>query len=296
VSDAFFDDLIASAVIGRRVSDTGWIRIDCPLCEYRVGKSDRKRSFGFSVLSLRYECYRCEARGRLAHPPEEYDPVEQGDKPPPKPIEQPEGFYFLGEDGTHDAESLQPAWDFLNARGITDEQIIEHRLGACVIGRFAGRVIIPIFEYDDPNKWAWFIARAWVKKCDVPYLYPVGDRHGVMFNGRALSVTTDEPLLVMEGGFDAMAHLPNAVGALGKVTDDRVMDAVAKAPRPKVFVPDGDEWEAGYAAALRLRLDGHRAGAIRFPPKVDPDEVSQAAVRAAAMASLDCWDAVRIEP
>lgn len=287
MSDAFFDDLIAAAVIGRRVSEKGWIRTDCPLCEYRVGKSDRKRSFGFSVTTLRYECYRCEAKGRLMHPPEEYEPADEGAKPPPVPIEQPEGFYFLGDPGTQGSEALAPAWDYLNARGITDEAIMAARIGACVIGRFKGRVIVPIFELDDPERWAWFVGRAWLKKVDVPYLYPVGDRRGVMFNGQALTVETDEPLLVMEGCFDALAHMPNAVGALGKVTDDRVIAAVAAAPRPKVFVPDGDEWEAGYAAALRLRLDGHRAGAVRLPPRIDPDEVPRAVLRAAAIESLE---------
>ena len=280
-----YETLVANAVAGGRPSEKGWIRANCPLCEFREGKADRKRSFGLNVRSLWYECYRCGAKGRLRKPIEEYEHLHEQEPEPPPPIVQPEGFYFLDE-STWDAVSLSPAWDYLlGVRKMSFDHIVDNRLGACVAGRFAGRVIIPIFH--DDGRWAWFVGRAWQKKADIPYLYPVGDRQGVMFNHPALRVATETPLLVMEGCFDAIPYAPDAVAALGKVTDERVIDVMRGVPRPVVFVPDGDEWEAGYAAAMRLRLDGHRAGALRLPPKADPDELPVDQVRAAALASLD---------
>lgn len=291
------DYLITEAVSGGRPSAKGWVRANCPLCEYREGKADRKHSLGYNVKTRWFECYRCGAKGKLRESPDEFagfgdDEVEEA--PPLPPVELPEGFYLLTED-TVGSYALSAAWRFLlDVRKMTVEEVVGARLGACLSGRFYGRVIIPV--YDEHDKLAWFVARYWEKKCDRPYLYPIGDRHGIMFNHAALHVETDVPLLVMEGGFDAIPFAPDAVGALGKVTDERVVEAVSGLKRPVVFVPDGDEYEAGYAAALHMRLNGHRAGAIRLAPKIDPDEIfPRARLREAAVASLDVFDPVSVE-
>lgn len=282
---AFFDELVAEAVRSGHVNLKGWVRVNCPLCLYVVGKEDRKRSFGFNAMTLRYECYRCETKGQLRQRPDEYTGYEDQVAEPAEPIVAPDGFYFLAPN--KGALSLEPAFDYLYGRGVTDEQIAAAQLGACVTGKYVGRVVVPIFT--PSGDWGWFVARAWQKKHDRPYLYPQGDRQGIIFNWQELAVDTSEPLLVMEGCFDAIAHMPCSVGALGKVTDDRVLDllmAETLPSRPKVFVPDGDEWEAGAAAADRLRLAGHQAGALRLPPRVDPDEIPRAELWGAALDSL----------
>jgi hypothetical protein len=269
-------DLVAAAVIGERATPGGWIRMNCPLCLDKEGKADRKCSFGFSVRSYRYECYRCGSKGRLRDAPEQYDilPQTSESKPEPVRIEAPEGFYFLEHEKSI---SLAPAWDYLrNVRGLTTETIRNARLGACISGRFEGRVIVPIFNPD--GTWAWFVGRVWRKKADRPYLYPSGARHGLMYNSAALAVETSEPVMVVEGCFDAIAHYPNAVAVLGKTTDEH-LSILAGAKRPVVFVPDGDEWESGYALSLRLRLLGVRSGAVKLPPRVDPDEVDRDLLR-----------------
>ena len=59
------DTLVLDAVRGRKPGTKGWIRANCPLCDIRIGKADRKASFGFHVVRLRYECYRCGANGHV---------------------------------------------------------------------------------------------------------------------------------------------------------------------------------------------------------------------------------------
>lgn len=283
--------IVAQAVVGKVPNSRGWIRINCPLCELRQGAPDRKTSFGFNVERLYYECYRCGAGGRLREAPEDYEgryeltPEEQA----PGIDGPPDGFMFLCEEPAASSLACVPAWDYLLAapphgRGLTEEQVASAQLGVCLEGRFAGRVIVPIFDTD--GEWVWYVGRTWVKKSPKPYLYPKGGRHGVIYNHAALFEHTEEPAIIVEGCFDAIPYAPDACALLGKTTEDHVA-ALASANRPIAMVLDGDAHEEGWAVMMKLRLAGQRAGSVKLPPRVDPDELPREALRAAARAAIE---------
>lgn len=290
------DEAIAEAVSGKRPSSKGWVRVNCPFCDVREGSPDRKASFGLNVRTLWFQCYRCSVKGRLGAALDEFDYLQTEDEQITErvAIDPPEGMHLL-DDATLDSISLRHAWDFLlDVRRMTIDEVVNNRIGACISGRFAGRIIIPVFDSD--GLLVWYIGRQWVKKCDKPYLYPIGDRHGAMFNHGAIFKKTDVPVMIVEGAFDAIPYAPDAVAALGKITDDRVLDELENASRPVVFVPDADEAHAGYAAAMRMRLRGKRSGSLRLQPKMDPDEIMDRTVLPrAALRSLDTLDPVTID-
>ena len=270
-------DLVARAVANRRPGPSGWARTNCPLCVTRVGKVDRRYSLGVHARTGVYHCFKCEAKGRLDGAQYE-EPVSQTRlKSPTTVLEPPESFIPLFEgDGRH-AMSLDAARDYVlrptsqKGRGLPESVAREAGIGACTSGRFAGRVIVPVF--DDAGRWRWYVGRSWVPKCDNAYLYPVGDRSGVLFNEHALTVKTDEPLLIVEGVFDALAHWPNAVAALGKPTDPQ-HERIARAPRPVCVVLDGDAPDDALSCALALHALGHsRVGIVMPKAMVDPDEI-----------------------
>ena len=294
-------ELVAEAVIGKRASAEGWVRVTCPLCELS-DTADRKTSMWFSTWTLHYGCHRCGAKGRLREPPEEYDVEARDDAPKARPvsIDPPEGFYPLAGDRSR---ALAAAREYLRTRGLTEEQIAAAGIGACVSGHFAGRVVVPV--RDDQKRWQWFVGRAWRKVHPKPYLYPKGARSGLIYNACALDVETDVPVLVVEGVFDALAHAPHAVAVLGKTTEehaggvvyrarhgdgvvyeDEALGLLARARRPVVFVPDGDAWWGSVLPTTMLRVHGLRAGLVRLAPKKDPDEVPRDEIMAAAVASL----------
>ena len=110
------------------------------------------------------------------------------------------------------------------------------------------------------------------------YRYAPGGRRA-LFNEAALHVETDQPVLLVEGVFDAFPYYPNAVAFGGKPTDEQVA-ALLAAKRPMVSTLDGDAWQEAEALAMRLHLAGKRADWMRLPPgrdpadkKVDPDAV-----------------------
>jgi hypothetical protein len=176
---------------------------------------------------------------------------------------------------------LAPAFEYLERRrGLARELIEEAGIGACVSGYWSGRIIIPTLA-PDTGEWMWYVGREWFDGGEKPYLYPKGGRAGVLYNHSALLVETETPVLVVEGCLDALACWPDAVAVLGKPNPSQI-DALVATRRPVCVVLDGDAYDDGWALAMKLRLEGQRAGSVRLPPRVDPDEVDAGAL----------WDAV----
>ncbi len=302
-----YEELLASAAHGKRPSETGWLRMNCPLCELRVGKGDRRQSLGLSVTTFRFECYRCGATGRLSRPLDEFSgfSVDAAAQAPPTVVDPPEGFYPLGEEPGSTAASLAEARAYLaglpSERGhagrpvpISPSLLVESGIGACVSGYWANRVVIPIFDL--VGDWANFSTRIlpdFEEGCDKKYLYPKGGRRSILYNHVALLEETDTPVFVVEGCFDALAHWPQSVAVLGKPTPTH-LEALAAAPRPVVFVLDGDAWEEAWVMTLKLRARGQHAAYVKLAPGVDPDEVPGDVLMAAALEALDgCREEVR---
>lgn len=266
-----------------RRSGNGWWRATCPFCPIRVGKDDKRQSLGIFAGSAVYHCFRCGTKGKLDRdqvpsailddaPPEDVGPVNHA---------PPEGYVPLWEEPGLSALSLEEARAYLHGRGVHEDVWRAARIGACTKGRHFGRVVLPIIA-PSTGEWLGYVARAWAPS-SLPYLNTPGMRR-VLYNHEALHVETDAPAIIVEGIFDAISVWPDGVAVLGKPSHEQI-DAFRTARRPIAIVLDGDAWEEGWALAQLLRFDGVRAGSVRLPPKLDPDEIPSAELRAMAAAA-----------
>jgi hypothetical protein len=292
------DRAVLEAVAGKRPGPSGWVRGNCPSCETRVGKVDRRQCLGLNVYTARWVCHRCGDGGRIGRMPDEWSDLEA---PAPRAIagpklptmDPPDGFFELFDGDGARSRSLDAARQYLTqVRGLSPEVLREARVGACVAGTFAGRVVVPVFgvEPEDTGElpWVGYSTRPWVKNyTGMGYRYPRGmPLATLLYNAAVLQVETDEPVLVVEGVFDAHALWPDAVAALGG-TKEGHREQLMSARRPVVLLPDGDAWLKGLYYALQLRFEGQRAGLVHLPPKMDPDEVPVDVLKDAARRSLD---------
>lgn len=214
-------------------------------------------------------CWKCAVKGRLDNAPEL---PNQDETAPVIEMEPPEGYVSLCSRDGRTSLALEPARQYAIKR-CPEDMWPSTAIGACATGQFAGRVIIPILDEDDKT-WLGWVGRTWYPS-DKAYTYPKGmNRGAALYNARALRADTTDPVMVVEGVFDALWLWPNAVAVLGKASELQ-MEALASTNRPVVFVLDGDAWMEGYAAALRLRLYGRTAGHVRLPPTLDPDQVDR---------------------
>jgi DNA primase len=166
--------------------------------------------------------------------------------------------------------TFKAARKYLEGRGLTRSMCAQLQIGACAGGQYAGRVVLPVFGPAGELE-GWF-ARTYCG-ADRKYLNASGPWAGsAVFDCAQLEADTDDPLIVVEGGFDALALMPHAVGMLGKNPADDKVSWVASCGRTIVVAFDGDAWQDGLALSLRMRLMGAVAGYVRLPPKTDPAE------------------------
>jgi DNA primase len=188
-------------------------------------------------------------------------------------IVPPEGFMYLAEEPACSALSTEQARKYLWKRGIRKDIVRDAELGITFEGKQKGRVIVPI--KDPGGLWLGWVGRIYHSRpVMLKYVYPTGMKRDMFFNQKALYAETDEPLYVMEGVFDALPHFPHAIACLGKPAKKQV-EILLATERPVVVALDGDAWQEGEALAMRLKLEGKRAGFIKFPPLTDPGDVFQ---------------------
>lgn len=287
--------LRVAAALGTAQRGRHWWRLECPFC-LDDGHRDKKKSLGVSASTGFYECFRCGSRGRLETPP---DPsavrVEGAQKVEElKELGPPPEYVSLASREGRRAASLEPARTYLLKRGVGPELWEHFKLGAATDGFWAGRVIIPMLSPVDGETWIGWISRLWCKPSKraegfaaMKYLYPKDMQRGVIFwNHRALYAESDDPVMPMEGALDAIGYGDDAVACLGKLSHLQ-FEALLACPRPVCMVLDGDAWQEAWATAIRLRFEGKRAGFVRLPPKIDPDEVDKDWLRAEARKSLE---------
>jgi hypothetical protein len=262
----------AQALLGGRVGVNGWARVDCPYCVEQTGKVDKRRSLGIKPAIGFFSCFKCGVRGSL---PDAWDllPIVKEPKSElPVDLGPPPGYEPMWVDDAFSSVILSAPRDYLVGRGISREIIADAEVGACLLGKFGGRVVVPCFDLDGET-WLGFSARDWTGTQVPKYRYPAGmPRAKFLYNQVALYREDESPVLIVEGVFDALPYWPDAVACLGKPGDvHRAL--LAETERPVAVCLDGDAWEEGAMLAEFIKLHGRQAGYVRLPPCTDPNTV-----------------------
>ena len=141
---------------------------------------------------------------------------------------------------------------YLASRGIGRKQILKWKIGYCKEGRYGGRIIIPSFDMD--GDLTYFISRSYVGHTR-RYLNPKADRD-VVFN--ELMIDWDEPVILVEGVFDAIKAGQNAIPILGSTLREksRLFQSIAIHDTPVYLALDKDaEKKTDWIIKSLLRYD-----------------------------------------
>lgn len=245
-------------------NSNGWVRINCPVCVERTGKADRKESFGYNPSLGRYSCFKCDVWGVFDTDP--WSIASKDRSTDTEEFQPPGDFVELGFGAGLGARSFEPARRYLLSRGIAERVWAACGIGACLSGPYAGRIIVPILDNDT---WVGFVSRIWGKPRSniLTYKYPK-DMERRLFRDYLIDVDTDDPVMVVEGVFDALPY-DNAVACLGKPTHAQV-ERLLNANRPVAMCLDGDAWHSAWQVAGLLGMLGKRAGYVRLRTGDDP--------------------------
>lgn len=213
-------------ILGPPLRQKDEILYQCPFCVHP------KKKLSINQLTHKWKCWVCNARGmrilsllkRLNLPKKKIDQFKE----------------ILGEskyavyETTSEPTSIQlpveykPLWKpeksytylhaltYLQGRGFGTDDILRHRIGYCDSGPYINRIIIP--SYDINNQLNYFTARAFY---DTPLKYknPPVSKNTIVFENM---ISWNEPVILCEGMFDAIALRQNAIPLMGKTLSKKL--------------------------------------------------------------------------
>ncbi len=224
----------------------------CPFCKHHK----KKMSVNFSINS--FKCWVCDARGKNIYrlvrkfgnyqqrqkylelqgrlDLSEFDNFfnEMNGVEEKQIVKLPEEFHSLCN--KHLPLSSKEPIRYLNSRGISRQDILKWKIGYSKGGKYGGRIIIPSFNTEgDCN---YFIARSYTRHSR-RYLNPPCGRD-IVFN--ELNIDWDDPVILVEGVFDAIVAGDNAIPILGSTLreDSKLFQAIAIHDTPVYIALDPD--------------------------------------------------------
>ena len=123
------------------------------------------------------------------------------------------------------------AISYLKKRGIGSIDILRYSMGYCSSNGYSNRIIIP--SYDADGKLNYFIARDMFPNSKFKYKNPPMSKDTVCFE---MFVNWNEPIILVEGVFDAIAIRNNAIPLLGKFPSKTLVMRLVEKQVKKIYV------------------------------------------------------------
>ena len=195
----------------------------CPFCNHY------KPKLQINLISEKWHCWVCNAKGRslfqlfkkLNSSTSEIDELNNivgrnfysqksytSTSNAIKKVELPKEFKPLWNGGNNIVK--RHTLNYLYKRGITSEDIIKYNIGYCSDGLYSNRIIIP--SYDLEGQLNFFVGRDFYKS-KMKYKNCFSSKNVIGFE---LFINWDEPIVLVEGPFDAISAKRNAIPLFGK--------------------------------------------------------------------------------
>ena len=193
----------------------------CPFCKHH------KKKLSVNVTKGFFKCWVCDTKGAISYLIKRFGSIDDRhdwalldqevdfstmdlifNQPEEKlpPVNLPPEYICLAKKGLPPAAN--DAISYLWSRGIGQKDIIYHKIGFCLTGKYKKRIIIPSF--DDEGNCNYFTARSYSGDW-LSYKNPPASKN-IIFND--LLINWDEPITLVEGPFDSI-KMKNSIPILG---------------------------------------------------------------------------------
>lgn len=270
-----------------RGNGDGEVSVNCPFCLELVGKKDFKQRLGINTTTGVGHCYRCEFKGgkryvfrelcrafgvqhTLDREPDDdtYVPKEQViKKKKPQDVKLPSEYEPLWRDV--DEPIGKKALKYLTSRNVTLEQIRNHRIGFCAVGRYAFRIVFPVVY---KKRLVGLVTRDFSGKAEYKYLNSIGDKSLYNVPKKKAKIAN-----MSEGVFDALAlerGVPLAEDCLATLGSGFTKQVLKVLLKYDTFVlwPDPDRPGAEGAIKKALKLQKKKKTVLIVLPDPDDEE------------------------
>jgi len=221
-------------VNGFQVSEQ--IQVNCPRCQEEQGLAypDGKFNLEINTAKRMFRCWKCEdpkfsgSLGRLIRTfgtGMDYDlyksyanmygdySYNDEDEKEYAPVVLPEEMIMFSQMDPKNPEHFEAYNYLVTERLISRDIILRYRLGFCITGKYARRIIVP--SYDKYGEVNYFVARTYDKTVKKnKYMNPESDKEKIIFNEGLIN--WDSTVYLVEGAFEFLSFPVNIIPMLGK--------------------------------------------------------------------------------
>lgn len=156
---------------------------------------------------------------------------------------------------------------YLYERGFSDNDFIKYNVGYCTAGEYGGRIIIP--SYSESNILNYFIARTHEGSYH-KYRNPEVSKDIIFFENL---INWNQPIILCEGVFDAIAIKRNAIPILGKTLSNTLTKKIISSNNKDIYIAlDTDASTKALEISEHLLSLGKRVFLVKLTDK-DPSEM-----------------------
>jgi len=157
---------------------------------------------------------------------------------------------------------------YLKKRRIGPKEILRYSMGYCNSGVYSNRIIIP--SYDEDGKLNYFIARDIFPNSNMKYKNPPMSKDTVVFE---LFINWNEPIVLVEGSFDAIAVRKNVIPLLGKFPSKSLVKKLVTKKVKKVYVALDTDAKKDAAKLVKFLMDNGIEAYLLSMKEKDPSEL-----------------------
>ena len=152
-------------------------------------------------------------------------------------------------------------------RGLTDNDFIKYSIGYCTTGEYGGRIIFP--SYSASNQLNFFVARSFDGNY-FKYKNPEVSKDIIFYENL---INWNEPIILCEGVFDAVAIRRNVVPVLGKSISKELLKKLITSKVNDIYIAlDKDAFKKALQYCEQFLKLGKRVYLVELDEK-DPSEM-----------------------
>ena len=197
----------------------------------------------------------------------EYVPVKSDDSTEyQQTISLPKEYIPLWEKQT--SPDYKRAMLYLNQLNIDLFDIIKYSIGYCEDGAYSSRIIIP--SYNCNGDLNYFVGRD-IYDSKLKYKNPPISKDIIGFE---MFINWNEPIILVEGVFDAIAIKRNAIPLFGKTIPDNLMRKIIQNKVKEIYLClDKDAIKDALSISESLMSIGIRVSMVDLPTDSDPSSI-----------------------
>lgn len=155
----------------------------------------------------------------------------------------------------------------LNVRKLTPMDILRYQVGYCEEGPYAGMIIVPSFnEYNMIN---YYVGRSYYDNATIKHKNPPVSKDVIGFENQ---INWKEPVIIVEGAFDAIATKRNAIPLFGKQIPQSLKSKILTHTKRLYLALDRDAFKASISYIEYFMNNDIEVYFVNLPGK-DPGEL-----------------------